>query len=233
MMRGRSILVAMLVAAVAVPAAAQKPVGIMPGFSDESGRQAVFLVQFPEAPPLTPGAISAAQAAAEFKRLCLDAGLDAARTGAAAEASTLQLSPSPLRYSGDRNTAAFSFEGWHGPSADVRVWTGDPRAFRRLPFQVIDSGVVISGPMKRLLPQCNLALESVSLADFQALVASVSAAAGTQPVASKSGKRWGQARWSVQGPNGSLTIGLRVDGLNKGSQTLHLGVVQPAKQADQ
>ena len=224
----RSFLLAL--AAMAVPAAAApRQVGILPGFTDELGRQAVFNVQFPDAPPLEASAVDARTVAAEFKRLCLDTGYDATRIDAAAATSPLQLSRSTLRFTGDRSTQAFDFDGWHGRSADIRIWTGDPRAFRKLPFHVVDSGVIITGPMKNLRPQCNLDVASTGLADFTGLVAALTETIGSAPARAKSGKKWGQAQWSLVGAAGPAIVGLRIDDLNKQSQTLHLGVVTSSK----
>ena len=210
-----------------VALAAKPQVGIMPGFSDRDGRQAVFAVQFPDAPPLEPAAVDSATIAAEFKRLCLDTEMDPARIDAAAAQSPLRLTRSTLRFAGDRSTRPFDFDGWHGRSADIRIRAGDPAAFRKLPFYVVDSGVVITGPMKNLPAQCNLDVASTDLADFDRLVAALTAAIGSAPVRAKSSRKWGQASWSAAGPAGASVIGLRIDDLHKPAQRLHLGVVKP------
>lgn len=227
MMPYRAVLLA--IGLLAAPVLAEKQVGILPSFSDEDGRQAVFNVQFPEAPPLQPAAIDATTIATEFKQLCLDTGMDAARIDATAAESTLKLSRSTLRFAGDRTTRPFNIDGWHGQSADVRIWSGAPDAFRKLPFFVVDSGVTITGPMKNLPSQCNLDVASTQLADFNGLTAALSGAFGSSPTKSKAGKRWGQARWTLAGPDGPAIVGLRIDDLNKPSQTLHIGVVRTAK----
>lgn len=213
----------------AAPALAQLQVGIKPSFSDDIGRQAVFDVQFPEAPPLRATAIDAESIASEFKRICLDTGMDAAQIDAAAPQSPLELRRTNVRFLGDRTTQAFDIDGWHGPSADVRIWNGAKDAFRKLPFYIVDSGVIITAPMKNLSPQCNLAISSTQLADFNGLTSALSSALGGPPAKAKSGKRWGQAHWKLAGSNGPVIVGLRVDDLNKPSQTLHLGVVRTAK----
>ena len=213
----------------ATPAFAQLQVGIKPSFSDDIGRQAVFDVQFPEAQPLQATAIDAESIATEFKRLCLDTGMDAAQIDAAASQSPLELRRSSVRFLGDRSTQPFDIDGWHGPSADVRIWNGAKGAFRKLPFYIVDSGVIITTPMRNLSPQGNLASSSTQLADFNGLTTALSGALGGPPAKAKSGKRWGQAQWNLAGSNGPVIVGLRVDDLNKPSQTLHLGVVRTAK----
>lgn len=214
---------------VAAPALAQLQVGIKPSFSDDIGRQAVFNVQFPEAPSLRATAIDAESIASEFKRLCLDTGMEASKIEAAASQSPLELRRSSVRFLGDRSTQPFDIDGWHGPSADIRIWNGARDSFRKLPFYIVDSGVIITTPMKNLPPQCNLAVSSTQLADFNGLTAALTAALDGPPAKAKSGKRWGQARWNLAGSNGPVIVGLRVDDLNKPSQTLHLGVVRTAK----
>lgn len=212
--------------ATSVAVAAKPRVGILPGFTDKDGRHAVFNVQFPDAPPLEPAAADASTVAAEFKRLCLDSNMEPARIDAAAAQSPLGLSRSTLRSLGDRNTKPFDLDGWHGRSADVRIWSGDPAAFRKLPFYVVDANVMITGPMKNLQPQCNLDVASTALADFDGLVAAVTAAVGASPSRSNNSRKWGQATWPL-GPAGAGTIGLRIDDLHKPAQHLHLGVVKP------
>jgi hypothetical protein len=221
--------IALALICAAIPAFAADQVGIKPGFSDSKGRQAVFNVQFPDAPPLQAGNAGAGTVAGEFERICLTADFDASKIDAAAAESSLELERSTLRYLGDRNTAPFDIDGWHGPSADVRLWMGASDAFRKLPFYIVDSGVVITGPMKNLPHQCNLDIASNGLADFPGLVRTLSEHIGSEPEYQKSGKRWGQASWRFSSPQGASIIGLRVDDLNRPAQLLHLGMVRIAE----
>jgi hypothetical protein len=215
-------------------AAAERFVGSKVSFTDRHGRHAIFNVLFPESPALVPANLSPQTIASEFDRLCLRTGFDQAALAAAAPQSSLGLVSLPLRYSGDRRTQPFDIPGWQGPAATARIWTGDERAFRRMPFIIETAGVIITGPGPRMAPQCNLDVASTGAADFPALLAALSGAVGAEPANSHSGRRRGEATWRWTSPAGDqVTIGVRADDLNRPSQRIHLGAVKSTGQTEE
>ena len=200
------------------------PPGSKVVLSDKYARPATINVYFPEAPPLQASSIDGAGFAAEFKRLCLDTGFDKASFDAAAAKSGLGLAETAVDYPGARGVPAFRIEGWYGRSASARLWLGDSQALRKLPWEVVDSGVVITGPNKPPVPQCNLDLASTALTDWDSTVEAMNGAIGAVGKAKRS-KKWAQAGWSIPKGDSRLVIGLRVDDLHKPSQTAHIGAV--------
>ncbi|HEX8191936.1 MAG TPA: hypothetical protein VF552_03470 [Allosphingosinicella sp.] len=215
-------------------AAAERVAGSQVSFTDRQGRHAIFDVLFPESPPLVPAALSPQTIAAEFDRLCLRTGFDQAALAAAAPQSALGLVSLPLRSLGDRRTPPFDIPGWQGPAATARIWNGDERTFRRMPFVIVTAGVIITGPGPRMAPQCNLDVASTAAADFPGLVGALSAAIGAEPASSQIGRRRGEATWRWTSPAGDqVTVGIRADDLNRPSQRIHLGAVKSTGQTEE
>lgn len=211
----------------AAPLAARPASGSMLVFTDVQGRPATFNVVFPDAPQFVPAAIAPETVAAEFSALCLATNFDPAALRSAAPQSTLGLAFLHLRYSGDRNTGPFDIDGWHGRSASARIWNGNPLQLRRLPTLVTMGGLQMTGPLT-LDPQCNVDVASTSLTDWNALLAALTAAIGRPPTRAGSGRRWAEARWEpAAGAADAVFIGVRLDGLNRPSQTIHIGIVRP------
>jgi hypothetical protein len=215
-------------------AAAERVAGSQVSFTDRHGRHAIFNVLFPDSPPLVAAELSPQTIAAEFDRLCLRTGFDQAALAAAAPQSGLGLASAPLRYRGDRTTQPFDISGWQGPAATARIWTGDERTFRRMPFIIVTAGVIITGPGPKMAPQCNLDVASTGAADFPALVSALSAVIGGEPANFDSGRRRGEATWRWTSPAGEqVTIGVRADDLNRPSQSIHLGAVKSTGQTEE
>lgn len=219
--RGLLALAAMLTSAAAWSAT---PPGSQVVLSDKYARPTIINAYFPEAAPLQPSEIAGAAFAAEFKKLCLDTGFEKASFDEAASNSAFRLTETALNYPGARGVPAFRIDGWYGPSAAARLWLGDSRVLRKLPWIVVDSGVVITGPQKPPTPQCNLDLASTALGDWNASVEAFNGVIGAAGKAKRS-KKWAQASWSVPRGASRLVIGLRVDDLHKPSQTAHIGAV--------
>ena len=215
----RLITVASLLVAAATP-----PPGVRITVSDKYARPATIDVYYPEATPLVAGAIDPAELAAELKRLCLDTAFDAARLAAAAPRSAWSLQAVTLHNVATRGVPAFDVDGWYGPAASARIWRTDPAAVKKLPWFVIDSGVMITGPQKPPTPQCNVDVASTALNDWPATVAALDAAIGS-PGKPRGGKKWAQAEWAATVGGQPAVIAIRVDDLNKPSQTAHIGVV--------
>jgi hypothetical protein len=200
------------------------PPGSKVVLSDKYARPAFINVYFPEAAPLQPSNIAGAAFAAEFKRLCLDTGFAKASFDEAAASSAFRLTETAVNYPGARGVPAFRIDGWYGSSASARLWLGDSQALRKLPWEVVDSGVVITGPQKPPVPQCNLDLASTALTDWDAIVEAFNGAIGVAGKAKRS-KKWAQASWSIPSGTSRLVIGLRIDDLHKPGQAAHAGAV--------
>jgi hypothetical protein len=223
-LRLAGMLVAALAATTPLLAADKTPPGSQVVLSDKYARPTIINTYFPEAAPLQASPIDGAAFAAEFKRLCLDTGFSAPAFEGAAANSPFRLAKVAMNYPGARGVPAFNIDGWYGQSASARLWLGDSRALRRLPFTVIDAGVMITGPQTPPVPQCNLDVASTSLTDWDATVAAFDAAIGSAGGAKRS-RKWAQASWSLPVPTGKIVIGLRIDDLNKPEQTAHVGAV--------
>lgn len=219
--RGLVALAAMLTCAAASSAT---PPGSQVVLSDKYARPAIINTYFPEAAPLQPSDIAGAAFAAEFKRLCLDTGFEKASFDEAAANSAFRLVETMLDYPGARGIPAFRIDGWYGRSAAARLWLGDSQLLRKLPWMVVDSGVVISGPQKPPVPQCNLDVASTSLTDWDSIVEAFNGAVGASGKAKRS-KKWAQASWSIPKGESRLVIGLRIEDLHKPGQTAHIGAV--------
>ena len=209
-------------------AAFAAPPGAKITVSDKLARPATINVYYAEAAPLVAAEIRPEQLAAEFKQLCLDTGLDAGRLSAAAPRSALGLRQVTIRNIATRGVPAFEVDGWYGAAASVRIWTTDPQSVRKLPWEVVDSGVIVTGPQKPPTPQCNLDIASTALADWDATLAALNAAIGTMGKAKRS-KKWAQAEWRSIVAGSPVLIGVRVDDLHRPSQMLHIGVVPSSK----
>lgn len=203
------LLAAAVVVAVASIAQAQTTGPIDGRFIDDRGRSVQIFLGGPPVATLAPGSKTADLLAAEFKRLCIDPNFDKTAFDQAAQGSAWNFSPVPFELRlGKKQEISIDIGGWQSSDASVRMTNLD-----------------------RVAPglQCNLTVASQQITDWAALTAALGTALQAEAKYTSGGKNWGQATWSLPSESGnSRLVGLRIDGLNRPMQTLHVGVIQVA-----
>jgi hypothetical protein len=221
--------VAVVAMAAAAAASAQGYEGDSVILSNDWGNGATIGVMKDLREDFPPSELAGPEIVAEFKRLCLDTGMDADAHAKAALASEWGFESRAISVGGGGKKPAFAFTHFRSPSAISSLWRGEnAESLKGLGYAARSRGAVITGPVKAkdlYAPQCNLSLATRSLTDAAPLAAALEQALG-QPAAKLVLKgSFADGHWKIAGASGEARrVSFDVVDMKKPIQLVHLTV---------
>jgi hypothetical protein len=197
--------------------------------SNEYGEQATIGAAEDLRESLEAVALSGADIAAEFKRLCLDTAMNEQAFAAAVSASTWGLNRTETILPAAGRRPEVRMVDYRSPSAIASLWTGtNAEGLRGRPYASRSRGVTRTGPVSvrdLYAPQCNLSIKARGLTDAGPLTAALEGAIGAPATRLVLRGGFADGHWELRdGSAPGRRVTFAVVDLRRATQLVHLTV---------